>query len=225
MFENAVVLDSKRHAKFRFKPHKTFSYAKNVLNAPLALSEVVKASKEFPIIFPSEGKLLPVVQLGVSKNGNLHVTPQKGWSARYVPGHIRRHPFILAKKETPGKFVLMVAEDRISTNAEGEALFGEDGNIPENGILDRIKKFLANFDAELAETEAFLKPLRDKDVLVPHILEFTKNGTVFGKVKDLLIVDKTKLLALDDETLATWTRSGLMNLIMAHLNSLENANF
>lgn len=225
MFENAIFLDKKKHARWRFKPHKTYSYAKNVLSAPIAISEVVKASKEFPIIFPAEGKLLPIVQFGVSQNGNLHVTPENDWSARYVPGHIRRYPFVLAKQNVPEKFTLMVAPDRISPNASGEALFDEHGDIPKGGLLDRMLLFLSNFEKELTETEAFLTPLKEKNILIPHVLEFTQDGKVFGKVTGLLIVDKFKLLELDDEILGAWTRSGLMNLIMAHLNSLENANF
>ena len=221
MFENVVALDSKKHSTYRLKPSKNFVFAKNVLGAPLALSEVIKASREYPIFFPTSGRFLPVAQMGYRKDGNLYLDEDNKWKARYIPAHVRRFPFVLGEKQDAGEYLIMVAEDRISKNAEGELLF-EDGSIPVGGAVDQARKFLTNFQKELMKTEELLKPLKEYDILEQKVYKIEENGKLLGTVKDLLVVNPEKLYALDDLTLAAWVRSGLMGIVMAHLHSLDN---
>jgi hypothetical protein len=196
-------------------------FAKNVLSAPLALSEVIKASREYPIFFPTSGRFLPVAQMGYRKDGNLYLDEDNKWKARYIPAHVRRFPFVLGEKQDAGEFLIMVAEDRISKNADGELLF-EDGSIPFGGAVDQARTFLTNFQKELIKTEELLKPLKEYDILEQKIYKIEENGKLLGTVKDLLVVNPEKLYALDDLTLAAWVRSGLMGIVMAHLHSLDN---
>ncbi len=82
MFENVVALDSKVHADHRLKRSNSFAFAKNVLGAPLAMSEITKASREYPIFFPTSGRFLPVAQMGYRKDGNCsvpddHIDPRR----------------------------------------------------------------------------------------------------------------------------------------------------
>lgn len=221
MFENAVTLDSKTHTDHKLVTAQGFFYARNALSAPLSFSEVVKASREFPIFFPTKGKFLPVAQMGYRQNGNLYVDDSGQWTARYTPAHIRRFPFVLGERQEAGKYVVMVEQERISPQGEGEPLF-EDGEIPKGGIVDRARQFLIEFQKELEQTEALLKPLKETDILVPKTYTIRQDEKVLGKVGDLQIVDTEKLASLDDATLAGWVRSGLMGLVMAHLHSLDN---
>jgi hypothetical protein len=221
LFENIVALDSKTHANYKIVPLEGFSFARNVLGAPLSMSEVVKASREFPIFFPMTGKFLPVAQMGYQKDANLYVDEKGEWTARYKPAHIRRFPFILGEKKEANQYVIMVDKERISPKGDGEKLF-ERGKVSEGGALDRARQFLTNFQKELDQTEAFLKPLHDADILVQKVYTIRKGEDVLGSVRDLQVVDTEKLTALDDATLAKWVRSGLMGIIMAHLQSLDN---
>ena len=41
-------------------------------------------------------------------------------------------------------------------------------------------------------------------------------------IKGFLVVNKEKLNELSDDVLASWVRNGIINLIEAHLKSLEN---
>jgi len=223
MFENVVALDSKVHANHRLKRSNSFAFAKNVLGAPLAMSEITKASREYPIFFPTSGKFLPVAQMGYRKDGNLYLDKENQWSAHYIPAHIRRFPFVMGQKKEVGEYLIMVVKNRISTNADGEVLF-EDGSIPTGGSVDRARTFLADFQNELIKTEAFLKPLQEADILVPKVYNVQEGDNLLGAVKDLQVVDTEKLAALDDKILAGWVRSGLMGIIMAHLQSLDNWN-
>lgn len=223
MFENAVALDSKAHANHKLVTSDNFSFARNILGAPLSITEVVKAGREFPIFFPLSGKFLPVAQMGYQKDGNLYVDETGQWTARYKPAHIRRFPFVLGERKEAGSYVVMVEKKHISQKGDGPILF-EDGKIPEGGVIEKARKFLVDFQKELSQTEELLKPLQDSDVLVSKVYSIRSGDTILGNVKDLQIVDREKLAALDDATLASWVRSGLMGVVMAHLHSLDNWN-
>lgn len=223
MFENAIALDSKVHAKCKMVLSNDMTFARNTLSAPLSATEVVKASREFPIFFPTKGHFLPVAQMGYRKNGNLYVDEQGAWTARYKPAHLRRFPFVLGARGEAGQYVLMVERSLISEDGDGEPLF-ENGGVPEGGIVERAQTFLTDFQKELTRTEALLKPLRDADILVPRTYNITQGEETLGAVRDLQVVDAEKLAALDDATLAAWVRSGLMAIVMAHLHSLDNWN-
>lgn len=222
MFETSVVLDKKVHEGYRFLPVNDFTFARGVVSAPLAASEVVKASREFPIVFPTSGRLIPIAQMGYQNYKNNFVSEDGEWTARYTPAHLRRYPFVLGERNVAGKYVIMVNLDALTTDESvGEPLF-ENGEIPEGGIVSRARQFLVDFHRELEQTEALLKPLKDADILVPKTYTISQGEKTLGKVGDLQVVDTEKLAALDDTTLAGWVRSGLMGLVMAHLHSLDN---
>lgn len=223
MFEDVVALDSKAHKDHKLVLTNDFSYARNVLSAPLAFSEVVKAAREFPIFFPTSGKFLPVAQMGYRKNGNLYVDEDGSWTARYKPAHLRRFPFVLGERKEVGKYVVMVSKSHISPDGSGASLF-ENGEIPSGGVVERARNFLIDFQKELTKTETLLQPLKEADILTSKVYTVRQGEKVLGSVRDLQVVDMEKLAALDDTTIASWVRSGLMGIIMAHLHSLDNWN-
>lgn len=221
MFENIIALDSKNHANYRLVHSQDFGFARHVLSAPLSKTEVVKASREFPIFFPTSGRFLPIAQMGYQKGKNLYVDEHGTWTARYIPAHIRRYPFILGEKQTAGEYVLMVDKKRIAPHGDGPRLF-EDGKIPANGIVDRARQLLIDFQKELTATEEFLKPLKESGILVSKIYTIKNNEDLVGTITDLMVVDPKKLSEVDGETLSKWVQSGLMDVIFAHLHSLGN---
>jgi hypothetical protein len=223
MFENAVILDSAIHGEHKTLPVNDYSYARNALSIPLVASEIGQASREFPIVFAASGKLVPIAQMGFKADGNIYIDHDGKWTAKYIPAHIRRFPFVFGENTTAGQYMIMVDANSISTEGDGERLFDK-GNIPDGGIVDRARTFLSEFQRELNQTEALLKPLQEADILVPRTITIREGDEVIGHVRDLRVVDTEKLAALDDATLAGWVRSGLMSVITAHLQSLGNWN-
>ena len=222
MFETAVTLDSKIHAGHGYRPVADYGFARNVLSAPLAWTEVVQASREFPIVFPETGRMVPVALMGYTAHDNLWVDEKGTWTGRYIPAHLRRYPFVLGEQSEAGRFVVMVEPGALSEDGTGEALFA-DGQVPSGGIVERARDFLITFQRELNETETFFAPLREAGILVSQVFTVRNGDAQIGQVRDLQTVD-TGLAALDDATLAGWVRSGLMGLVMAHLHSLDNWN-
>ena len=138
MFETAVTLDSKRHAGHGCRPVADYGFARNVLSAPLAGAEVVRASREFPIVFPETGRMVPVALMGYAAHGNLWVDENGNWTGRYIPAHLRRYPFVLGEQSEAGRFVVMVEPGALAEDGTGEVLF-EDGQVPSGGIGDRAR--------------------------------------------------------------------------------------
>ncbi|WP_440998153.1 SapC family protein [Arhodomonas sp. SL1] len=224
MFDNLEALNPERHSGLRYQSVSGFSFARGVPSAPVAGSEFPKAAREFPIVFTAEGqRLRPLALLTLQKGQAPFIGEDGQWQADYVPAHLRRYPFILGETGEEGRFVVMIDRDAPQLReAEGEALF-VDGEPPEEGVVARAKRFLLQFQRELEQTEALLRPLEEHGLLVARQFTVTRGDNTEVAVSGFRMVDMERLAALDDATLAGWVRSGLMGLVHAHRHSLENA--
>jgi len=221
MFKNLETLDPEKHKDLRFAPADNFNFAAAVASAPLGASEVVDASRALPVAFSPEGPLVPVAVFSIREGENAFINANGEWQGAYVPAHIRRYPFILGDSGSPDSFSVMFAPDAPHfKNAKGEALFTEDGKQGET--LAKIMEFLTAFQSEIAGTEKLLAPLAETGVLTLQRLDLTDAEGKTSSIDGVRAVDREKLVALDDATLAGWVRSGLMMVIDAHLASLKN---
>ena len=67
-----------------------------------------------------------------------------------------------------------------------------------------------------------LAPLAEAGVLSVQRLELADFEGKTASIEGVRAVDREKLTALDDKTLAGWVRDGMMVMIDAHLASLNN---
>jgi hypothetical protein len=222
MFTNIEVLDKAKHADLRFSRVADYNFAKDLTVVPLGAREMIQASKYYSIVFSGEGHL-PHAILSLKKGNNgFYIDADGQWKVLYIPAHIRRYPFILAKGKDEKAFAVCIDKDAPHfQNAEGKGapLFDENGNPAD--ILTRAMTFLKGFQADLSSTELLLKPLFDENLIVPKQLNLEKNGEK-SVIAGFSAVDLEKLNGLDDGILGKWVKSGLMNLVYAHLNSLGN---
>lgn len=221
MFDTLEALDSAKHKDLRFKPASDFGFAAGLASSPLSASEVVAASKCFPVVFSTDGPLLPLAMLSVKEGVNSFVDDAGKWLAPYVPAHVRRYPFILGNTDTPDNFTIMFVPGAPHfADPDGEAMFTADG---ERGpTLEKAVDFLTAFQQEIAATEKMLAPLAEAGVLTVQRLELADFEGKTASIEGVRAVDREKLTALDDKTLAGWVRDGLMIVIDAHLASLNN---
>ena len=221
MFDNLEALDSDKHSDLRFTQAGDFGFASGLASAPLSASEVVAASKCFPVVFSTEGPLLPLAMLSVKEGVNSFVDGEGKWEAPYVPAHVRRYPFILGNTDTPENFTIMFVPGAPHfADPGGEALFTADG---ERGpTMSKVVDFLTAFQQEIAATEILLAPLEESGVLSVQRLELADFEGKTTSIEGVRAVDREKLTALDDKTLAGWVRDGMMVMIDAHLASLNN---
>jgi hypothetical protein len=222
-YEKPVLLDRDKHRRRRVKASDSFGFARRANSLYVAGVEFNEACKEYAIVFTrsANGRILPVVMLGLRARENLYVDEQDHWLGHYIPAFVRRYPFVLA--ELPGQQSLGVCIDegyKGLNEKEGEPLFDDGGaNTP---FLQNALDFLQQYQREYLRTEAFCQRLDQAGLLTEmNARADLVDGRSFT-VGSLLVVDEKRLLALPDATALSFFRSGELHLISMHLASLSN---
>jgi hypothetical protein len=222
-YEKPVLLDREKHKKRRVRPSTSFGFARKANSLFLAAAEFAEACKEYAIVFTKggNGKIVPVVMLGLRARENLFVNDANEWTGRYVPAFLRRYPFVLA--QLPGQQAMGVCIDEAYPGLgeqEGEALFDDKG--ADTPFLKNALEFLGQYQREYLRTEAFCQRVEQAGLLTEmNARADLVDGRSFT-VASLLVVDEKKLLALPDATALQFFRAGELHLISMHLMSLSN---
>lgn len=217
MFKATEAIDKNRHGNLRYTPAVGFSFARELNVAPLTGGEVVDAAACYPVLFSKGGPVSPLALLGLFDD-NVYVDDNDQWTAPYVPGHIRRYPFILATGKSDGEFIVAIDPQAPHfAKDSGEAVFNEQGEL--NDYAARAVKFLEVFQRGIEESKALLPEL--ELVLVEQNIPVF-DGKAQRAIEGFRVVSQDKVNALDDATLARWARNGLLQLIHAHWSSLRH---
>lgn len=224
MFDDVVALNKEKHCEKAVRREASFDFARAVTSAPLGISEVDKVAREMPIVFTKDGPLVPVAQLGFRRDDNMFVDEEGKWLGNYIPAHVRRYPFVLGEIGSEQEYKVMVVRSALVDKTEGEPLFLE-GSGGEGPLVRKAKELLIAFQKELQRTAKLCASLREHDVLVDRVLQVGPGKKLLGQVTGAQLVDWQRVCELDDATLADWTRSGLMSLIINHLNSIHIGSY
>jgi len=230
MFESVEMLASDKHQDLRFSPSASFAFAKDVSAAPLSVSEIIPASRYYPIVFPSDGGGGPLALLSLQNKHNNFVDDQGKWQVSYIPAHFRRYPFILApgKAEEAGegeageeKFVVCIDTAAPHFKAElGDPLFTANGEPAE--ITRKAIEFLQNFQNEVKQCQNISAKFAEQDCFSLKKINL-KVGDEVKPAGEFKVPDSGKLPNLSDEVLLEWARSGILALFYAM--SFSAANF
>lgn len=221
-YEKPVLLDREKHRRSRIQPRSGFAFARKANSLYIAGVEFAEACKEYAIVFTraQNGKVVPVVMLGLRSRENLFIDAQDRWDGRYIPAFVRRYPFVLA--ELPGQSMAVCIDEAYPGlgEKEGEPLFDAEGQ--ETPYLKNALEFLTQYQRDYLRTEAFCQRLEQAGVLHETSARATlPDGRTFA-VNGVLVVDEKKLLALPDATVLAMFRNGEMHLVSLHLASLSN---
>ncbi len=218
MYKNLVVLDKKKHSDLRVMPLSDLEFARGSVYIPTLANEIMRVCDHFPVVVSKDGALMTLVSLG---GDSLAINDDGRWITHYIPAHIRRYPFSLASpKDNPDQRVVLIDEDSgLFSRSEGNALF-EDGEASE--VLKGAIEFLNTYDANARTTSNIIKELMSSGVMEDREISIGEGDEKKVLVDGFMVVDKTKLDALDDATLASWARRGVISFIEAHLRSLES---
>ena len=230
MFVKVEPLDRAKHGALKFKPATNYNFAATQATAPLPAAEVLEAARYFPVVFQDQGQggeqgIVPQALLSLTQGSNAFVDENGNWRAPYIPAHIRRYPFILGAIDSKEQFAIMIdVEAPQFKDGDGEPLF-----VPQEGsdelvaspTVETAKDFLGRLQGQIEATRDLLAPLQEHDLLMVRQMEVRLDDrkTVLSGFRT---VDEEKMRKLDDAILAGWVRNGLMNVIVAHLQSLGN---
>jgi len=226
-YKKIVLLNKDQHHNLYVEPVNDFKHTKNTNSLYIAAIEFIKACQEYPIVFAQtpEGAIFPVVLLGLKGNENLFVGKKSEWLADYIPAYVRRYPFILASNESNGdNFAVCIDESYPGFNIDkkGQKLFDKKGE--ESDLLKQSVAFLKEYQKHIQLTTLFCKNIKELDVLEPMQANVEMKDGEKISLGGFMGVNRTRLKELPAEKLADLVKTDQMELIYAHLTSLENIN-
>jgi hypothetical protein len=225
IYETAVPVSAARHADVCIEPGGDYAFTAEINAVPLMAVEFLPAAAEYAIVFTQSGDdVLPAVVLGVRGNQNLYLSSDRQWQAKYVPAFVRRYPFVFSKSDDGKTLTLCIDESHPGVNREGrgERLFGVDGKP--TPYVERVLKFLQEYQAQFERTRAFGRRVRDLGLLEPMQAQVTTPKGAKHSLSGFLSVRREKLRALDGEALATLARTDELELLFLQMHSLRNFN-
>ncbi len=223
-YQKVVALNSNVHRNLRFDATKVnFNFVRDTTAVLVGAIEFAEASREYPIVFirSPDGKIRPVVLLGVRSGENLFVDEHGKWEAQYIPAFVRRYPFVMSEGGAAGQLLVCIDEECPALNGDkGEVLIDEGGNLQPR--MNEVMQFLQNFQNEFVRTEQLARQLDDLGLFVQQGARFdTAQGQTF-QLNDFYLIDETKFGQLTDEQLPELFRSGALGMAYLHLASLGN---
>lgn len=201
-----------------------FAFAATTHVAPLTVTEFAAAALSFPVIFVGS-TYHPVAVLGLNQGENLFVDETGNWSYdAYVPGYVRRYPFVLAEDKEAKRMVVCIDRDAPMISASPESAFFDKGE-PSDWTKNAIE-FCNNFETERQRTESFVDLLKELDLFETREATFqpsNPDGSPAGepqRLAEYFAVSETKLAALPADKLVQLRDNGALAQIYAHLVSL-----
>ena len=220
IYKTATPISRSRHADCFVEIGSDYEFSHDINSVPLMAVEFPQAAGEYAIVFAgSEGEVLPAVILGVRGNENLFLSPEGGWSAKYIPAFVRRYPFVFSR--SGDQFLLCVDEEFDGFNREGRGrkLF-EDGKPSE--YTDRVLKFLKEYQTQFLRTQAFCKKVQELDLLEPMQAQVTVESGERLSLTGFMAVNRAKLKALPGDKLAELAKTDELELLYMHMQSMRN---
>lgn len=221
MVVQLAPLNKTHHGTLKMKPLTDFTpYAKSNL-VSLYGTEVPRMAQEFPIVFLAEPEgFFPGALLALSPEQNLFVDAQGRWLAGATPAVWRRGCFRLAKTETGPEWVLCVDEHSPLLNeAEGQPLFGSDGEVSE--LVKQVTQFLGALERDRIATLALCATLDRHGLITPWDLKVEAADGQVTQCKGLYRIDEAKMTGLSAEALAELRDTSALPVLYAHLFSLH----
>jgi hypothetical protein len=222
IYESAVALTAERHGDWSLDLVNDFRASKNVNSVPLMAVEFPNAASEYAIVFSgTQEAVIPAVILGMRADENLYFT-EDGWQAKYVPAFVRRYPFVFSVSEDGKTFSLCIDESfpHFNQDGRGERLFTDDKKP--TPWLQRILKFIEQYEIEFRRTQAFTKKLLELELLEPMRAQAELGSGEKLSLVGFMAVNRDKVKALPPETLAELAKTDELELIYLHLHSMRN---
>ncbi len=222
IYDNVVPVNRQTHRKMSVRQTTSFAFARAVNSVPIVDVEFPRVCVEMPIVFSrTETGIVSLALLGAQQDRNAFVDDADVWTGRYVPAFFRRYPFVFAVQEKSDQMTLCVDESYEGLNDEdrGERMFDSEGT--ESSYLRTVLRFVEEYQATFNRTQAFCDRLEAAGLLEEARVDYTLANGTKGGVTGFLRVSNEKFRALSDEQITTMFRTGDLDLIQAHLLSMQ----
>jgi SapC len=217
-----VPVSRQRHGEWSVKAGTDYLFAKQVNSMPLMAVEFENAAPEYPIVFTGiEEEIFPSIILGISEE-NIYLTETGNWETKYIPAFARRYPFVFSKSDDADRFTLCIDEEFDGFNQEGrgERLFDSEGE--QTQYLKNVLGFLQEYQRHFQITRSFCQKIKALDLLEPMQAMFRLPTGEPRSLTGFLAVSKEQLKKLTGDQLEELMRTGQLDLLYWHLQSMQN---
>lgn len=223
LFIKPEVVNLVAHGGLYFTPLVNDDVLRQTHALPLILQEVVAAAADVPMLFVKENEHWGIIALtGMRADESYSVDKTGPWQG-YRPQYLNLYPFIAG---TLGASEQVLCIDRAYAglsedgNPESRPLFTQDG-LPEAWLV-QIQADISRYkQATVASSEAVCR-LASFGVLRAATAGLKVSGTHEQVLDGFFMVDWASVNALPAETLAACRDEGLLEVIYAHLVSLQH---
>lgn len=227
-YKQVAPLNKQNHGNWHIQPPADYGFASGTNSIYVAAVEFGRVAREYPIVFGrnQDTSVFPVALLGLRQNQNLFVDRNGKWKANYIPAYVRRYPFILATMPSADgttNYTVCVDEsyDGFSKDdSRGQPLFDDSGK--ESPLLQQSIAFLKEYQGHVQLTSQFCRNLVDLELLEDMRADIRFPDGSKHALGGFLCVNRERLKQLEGQKLAELCQSDQLELIYAHLLSLQN---
>jgi hypothetical protein len=223
MFYNSLEpLSSSTHAGHRTRSAQKAPFLATAHAVPITIDEFIAAQRFYPIVFSVGENPVPLALMGLNEGVNVFVDADgKLLSETYVPAYVRRYPFMLARLRPDVEELSLCFDpqsDLVGAFEDGNPLFA-DGKPTET--TNAILKFCEEFEISAQRTAAFMKELKDAELLIDGEVSIQPPGAEKPFVyRGFRMVSEEKLRELRGDELRKINQNGVLPLVFAHIFSL-----
>lgn len=221
-YKEAIPVSKEQHADFSIDTTQDYSFAGQVNSVPLTATEFPFAARDYVIVFAGQETPMPAAILGVQQDKNLFVSEGGHWEGRYIPAFVRRYPFVFSSDEQSTTFTLCVDKEfeGLNQDGRGEKLFDEKGE--KTAYLDKMLKFLQEYQLQFQRTQAFCAKLKEFDLLETMQAHISMPTGSQQSLTGFQVINRDRLKALEGDKLAELAKTDALELAYLHLQSLNN---
>lgn len=219
MFKKIEALDKVKHKNMRFDEINLQEIAKHMGSIPLGFSEVIEMGYFCPVIISGDPSNLEFVAFS-GVNSQISIFLKEG---QYIPMYIQAYPFlnaVLVDKKGIRKDVIGIDMESDFINKDGE------NSVFEKGELTKITQDKINLIRQLNRerdiSKKIVRELQRYSLLIEKDFKVIFEETTKIVLENFYIVDREKLIKLDDSVIALWAKKGWTTLIDIHLKSIGN---
>jgi len=225
LYSELVPLNSNDHLGWKGRTTDKAPWVANQHAIPLTVEEFPLAQRDFPIVFSSGDRPVPLALMGLNEGVNVFFDDDGApIGTPYVPAYIRRYPFLLAKLQQDSENLSLCFDPSsglVGDFDEGNPLFGDDKQPSEH--TQALLQFCEKFEEAGNKTQLFMDELTKADLLMDGEISIQRrdNPDQPFTYRGFRMINQEKLRELRGDQLRKWNENGLLPLIFAHLFSLE----
>jgi len=223
MYKDLEIVNKENHKNQSVREIKNFSYAKNIMNAPITVAEFFEACKNYPIFFAKdkEENWFASVMLGYKENVNIFLDDKGTWDKlHYIPAFVRRYPFVFIEQNE--QLLLGIEKEFLSTDKKDESRKFFDDKNENSEFLNNVLDFLNQFQNDSIATKEFIKQLDEWQLLEEKTATIINEKKEQFNINGFYIVNEEKLKHLSKKKKEEICSKNATPLITAHLISLSN---